>query len=63
MDVIDAYGTGALLAVIYIIMGIGFTRIFGARFKHRGISVFEILFWPVCLAIIAVAGDVARHDE
>jgi len=50
--------TGALCAMAYMVAGLGTTRAVSAM-KDRPIKLFEILVWPVVLAVIAETGDVA----
>ena len=58
-----AYGTGALLAISYMVMGIGLTRIV-SKAKQRGeIRLFEVFLWPVVLGVIAVSGNIRYDDE
>lgn len=50
-------GTGFILALGYMVMGIGTTRAV-AKMKGREIGLFEIFFWPVVLVVVAAIGDI-----
>jgi hypothetical protein len=41
-----------------MVAGLGVTRAVAAM-KSRPVSMFEMFFWPVVLAVIAATGDVA----
>ena len=58
---VDLVGTVVLtifLTVVYLIIGIGTSRMV-ATIKDGDILMPEILLWPAVLVIFAVTGDVA----
>jgi hypothetical protein len=58
MEELTSIVTGALCAIAYMVAGLGVTRAVAAM-KSRPVSMFEMFFWPVVLAVIAATGDVA----
>ena len=60
---IYAYATGAILAISYMVMGIGVSRIVSKAYQRVDIRMFEVFFWPIALCVLAVSGNIRYDDD
>lgn len=49
-------GSGALIMLMYCVIGIGVARML-AKIKNREIRIFDVFVWPIVCGVFATAGD------
>lgn len=58
-----AYATGAILAISYMVMGIGVYRLVSNAYQRADIRMVEVFFWPIVLGVLAVSGNIRYDDD
>jgi hypothetical protein len=49
-------GIGALVAIMYFVIGLGVARMMG-KIKNRDIRIFDVFFWLLVCGVFATVGD------